>query len=181
MHPDSHAQTLMCPLTYFSLCPVSCVTDRGTLKLAKSHHPHLYRCCIHGHSRKSAHSLIIFIISFPHCIIHQANPALPIIYRLPAKCTIPAHRCKLTRGLTAICLYISPQRLIFALHAGSKYFLKCSNHLSLSNRATVCRIYWFFKDRHFFFRAVWAAIVITFAFGVLVVRFSFQRYMLPYI
>lgn len=82
--PNSHTRSLVfSPYSLSSLSSFLRRTDCGTLKLAKPHSP-------------------ISII-----IIHQANPALPIIYRLSAKCTTPVHRCRLTRGLTAICLHIS--------------------------------------------------------------------------
>lgn len=104
----------------------------------------------------------------PPCIIYQANPALPIIYRLSAKCTIPAHRCRLMRGLTAIYLssYITSTTSLCS-PCGLKVFLRSSNHLSfpilpcngLQNLLV-------FHDRLHLFHAIWAAIIITFAFGV---------------
>lgn len=105
-------------------------------------------------------------------IIAYAAP--PIIYRFQAKCIIPAHRGKLTRGLSYLFSYIVTTTHLCSPF-GLKVLLKCFQaSFAIQSCHNVQNLLIFSIGFCF-----WAAIIITFAFasGVLVFRFSFiQRH-----
>ena len=145
MHPDSHAHTLVCPP--YLLSSLSCFlrhTDCGTLKLAKFHYPHLYRCCIQGHSRKSAHSLIIFMISLPHyaSFIKPTPHCQSYIDYRPSVLSQLIDADSRADSQLSVFIYRHNNSSLLSMRAQS--ISKMFQPSSLSNRATVCRIYWFF-------------------------------------